>query len=221
MDEMNASVFQYLTEVYELEFEKILSGITLCYKMMRDDKVPVPLNDENGIRDILLLRYLKNRKIREKFGLIEFRFIREVPEDSTQGRVDIRILSKNDFENDDAYYVVECKRIDNKNLTGTTGLNAEYIKNGIIRFVTEYYSSFYRVNGMIGFVVDKMDINENISNLNQLLNSHFANANTVTCITPLHFINELQFQYFSIHEVLNNRRLKLYLLIFDFSASDN
>lgn len=221
MANLNASAFQYSIEVYEIEFEKILVGVTSCYKMMLADHVSVPLNDENSIRDILLLNYLKNRTIKKKCGLTNYRFDREIPEDRTQGRVDIRILTKNDFEKDEAYYVIECKRIENKNLAGLSGLNAEYIKNGIIRFVTAYYSSYYRVNGMLGFVVEPMDIDANIKNINNLLKHNFSNANTITFLTALNFIKNFEYQYYSIHQVINNNSIKLYHLMFDFSAIMN
>ena len=77
------------------------------------------------------------------------------------GRVDIRILLKNDFEKDDAYYIIECKWI-----TGTCDLNRKYIKEGVARFVTQKYSSYYGRNIMLGFVqgefepVDKSGMTE-------------------------------------------------------------
>ena len=66
--------------------------------------------------------------------LNDFYFDKEVPEQD--GRADIKVLTRNCFEDDDAYYIIECKRLDNINTTGIAGLNAEYIKNGICRFVT-------------------------------------------------------------------------------------
>jgi len=60
LNRIDASSFDYSLEIYEVEFKNILSGITFCYKMMIKDKVNVPANDENKIRDILLLKYLKN-----------------------------------------------------------------------------------------------------------------------------------------------------------------
>ena len=56
----------------------------------------------------------------------------------SNGRIDIRIIAKNDFEIDDAYYTIECKRLDNQNLLGETGLNAKYVKEGIKRFTIDH-----------------------------------------------------------------------------------
>ncbi|GFI04042.1 hypothetical protein IMSAGC005_02886 [Lachnospiraceae bacterium] len=70
--------------------------------------------------------------------------------------MDIRILLKSDFEKEDAYYVIECKRID-----GTSDLNKKYVKEGVASFVTQKYSSYYGRNIMLGFVVKKIDMSAN------------------------------------------------------------
>ncbi len=221
MDNLNAFVFQYINEPYELEFERILTGITACYKMMIKDNISVPSNDENRIRDILLLDYLKKRDIKKRVNLSDYRFDREIPEDFTKGRVDIRIISKNDFEIDEAYYSIECKRLDNKNLMGTTGLNAKYIKNGILRFIGRQYSAFYGVNGMIGFVVEQMNIDNNIKSINGLLTNNFKTANTQKKLTPVGFIKKFKYSYFSTHKDIQDKKIKLYHLMFDFSTNLN
>ena len=109
--------------------------------------------------------------------------------------------------------------MDNKNLNGTTGLNAKYIKNGIMRFLTGKYSTNKKLNGMIGFVVESMNINSNITNINTLLKNKFPNTNTETFLTTLNFIKDFQHQYFSIHRDLKANKIKLYHLMFDFSAN--
>lgn len=216
---LDASLFASSPEIYETEFENILTGITACYQMMVKDKVSVPTKDENGIRDILLLNYLKNRKIKTNTKLTNYRFDREIPEDYTKGRVDIRVITRNDFELDEAYYTIECKRLDNKNTTGTSGLNGEYIKEGIMRFITEYYSSYYGLNGMIGFIVARMNIADNIQNINRLLKYDFKNANTKNNIKSVNFIEKFKYAYCSIHEDNKKKEIKLYHLMFDFSKN--
>lgn len=219
MDKLNASIFQYNNESYEIEFEKILNGITACYKMMLQDKVSVPSNDENRIRDIILLDYLKKRDIKNKVKLTNYRFDREISEDFTKGRVDIRIISKNDFENDDAYYIIECKRLDNKAIIGASGLNAKYIEDGIMRFVRELYSSYYGINGMIGFIVEPLDIANNVNSINQLLTNSFKVANIRKKLTQADFIKNFKYSYFSIHKNYSGKEVKLYHLMFDFSGN--
>ena len=99
---IDASSFDHSIEFYQVEFENILGGIVYCYKIMLKNKNPVPANDENKIRDILLFNYLKKRDIKTKAQLTNYRFDRETLEDTTNGRVDIRIISKKDFEIDEA-----------------------------------------------------------------------------------------------------------------------
>ena len=215
-NEIDASPFEFDSMFYDQEFEIILCKITLCYQMMINDDVKVP-NDENEIRDVLLLNYLKNDEIRKIIGLTDYQFDREVPEDNTLGRPDIRIITLDTLKIQAAYYIIECKRLNNQNLYGTSGLNAEYIIEGIIRFVKSKYSIYYRVNGMIGFVVEDMDIDQNIENINKLLLQNFPEANTKTILSKTSFIDNFEFQYYSIHSDKKNSKFKLYHLMFDFS----
>lgn len=220
INEIDASGFKYSIETYEKEFLKILTGIIFCYKMMIKDGILVPANDENRIRDILRKNYLNNRKIRDITGFSgKYNFDREVPEDNDTGRVDIKITTQNTLIEPEAYYIIECKRLDNINLTGSSGLNAEYIKRGILRFVNRKYSSYYGLNGMVGFVVAKMNIDNNIKNINKLLNNYFTSANTKQKLTPSKFVNDFEFSYLSIHIDNTKRIFKIYHLMFDFSEN--
>jgi len=185
---------------------------------MLSDEVKVT-NDENEIRDVLHKNYLNNNKIRNDLGLIDYLFDPEVPEASTKGRTDIKIQTNNTFLDTSAYYIIECKRLDNKNLTGQTGLNAKYIANGIIRFVEGKYSTYRDLNGMIGFVVETMDIQKNIQNINNLLNDYFLDANTEKSLKLDSFVAHFKHQYHSTHRDLNSKKFDLYHLMFDFSKN--
>ncbi len=157
---------------------------------MVTDKKLVPSNSENKIRDILL-EYLKDNKNRNEYCNINgYRFDKEVDENT--GRVDIKIININDFEEHNAYYIIECKRLD-----GNKTLNVAYINDGIKRFTTNHYSSYYGVNGMIGFIVRKIDIDKNISKIGNFFN-----------------ISEANKLYGSSHA-----NLKLYHLMMDFSGN--
>lgn len=218
LDNLNASRFDQTPNFYEDEFECVLIGITLCYQMMINDGALVP-NDENKIRDILLTDYLKNNMIRNQVRLTEYLFDREVPEDNSVGRTDIKIQTQNTFIDTQAYYTIECKRLDNQNITGTSGLNAKYIEEGIMRFISRKYSAFHGINGMIGFIVERMNIGGNIANINRLLQDNFTNANTGVPLTEVAFIENFDYQYYSEHFDIENRKLKLYHLMFDFSSN--
>lgn len=158
--------------VKESTYEKIGSYIFICCEEMKNDlyalekKLP---NDENKIRNHLLENYLDDNYCRRKHNMMMFHFDSEIPEKYNEealtydGRVDIRIVSQNEwFGNREAIYFVECKRIDGKNR-----LNNEYVLNGIKRFVVSppHYSSYYRKNYMLGFVVRKIEIEDNIKKI--------------------------------------------------------
>lgn len=215
MFSLDASAYTESSFIYEYEFEKILSKIVICYQMMIKTTFTLD-NNENAIRDYLLLNYLKDDTLRRDIDLLDYHFEREVPEDSSMGRTDIKIISKNTFEIQDAYYLIECKRLNNININGSTGLNAEYIKNGICRYTSNYYKSYYRVNGMIAFVVDEMNIHENIKILNKLMTTSFTNLKVKKEITKANFVDNFDYHYHSEHIDDDNNILKLYHLIFDF-----
>jgi len=217
---LDSSAFPGSTDFYIGEFENFLTMAVCCYKMMIDNGDTVP-NKENKIRDILYNRYLNDNSVRNQIG-IYFNIVCEPAEyinGECSGYVDLRIFSKNSLTDTSAYYIIECKRLDNQNLNGTTGLNAEYIKNGIMRFVGGKYSTNKYLNGMIGFVVEKMDIPANIININKLLRNNLSDANTETVLTFHNFIKDFKYQYYSIHKDIKDRKIKLYHLMFDFSAN--
>ena len=152
--DLNASSFNKSKQINTTEqFNLLLTFIYKCYELMILDKVKVPANDENKIRDILLDDYLNNNEIRHQYS-IDFIFNPEVPEQD--GRCDIKVQTLNSFVDTKAYYLFECKRID-----GKSNLNNSYVNDGIKRFTTkyksttykEYYSSYYGVNAMIGFII--------------------------------------------------------------------
>lgn len=161
-----------LKALYRANFEKITTYILDICELIVEDyerknfKLP---NDENKIRSIMLEEYMKTQK--GFYGMADYRFELEVPENYAGngqhiGRVDIRIFLKSDFEKEDAYYIIECKRID-----GTTDLNKKYVKEGVARFVTQKYSSYYGRNIMLGFVVKKIDISANAKLIEEIQNA--------------------------------------------------
>jgi len=214
---LDAKNFDGSIQFYDTSFEDFLSKLTTCYKMMISDKVILD-NDENNIRNVLLLKYLKNNQVRQQIGFSQWLFDREVQEDHSVGRTDIKISSIDTFSEQEAYYIIECKRLDNVNTSGVSGLNAEYIKNGISRFIQRYYSSYFRVNAMIGFIVNEMDIHLNTDKINILLKAS-TTINTTKEITKDNFICDFKYHYHSEHYDKNNDGLKIYHLMFDFSGN--
>jgi len=215
-NKLNASSHKNNPQIYNEEFINLLDKIVLCYKIMLKDRGQLE-NNENKIRDELLINYLNNNAVREKIKLKNFIFNREVPEDNSVGRTDIKIQTINSFVETSAYYIIECKRLDNVNLNGASGLNAEYVKEGIMRFVTGYYSCYYRVNGMIGFIVKQLDIHANSSEINCIIKQQYPQSNTRQNLQQVSLIQDFEFLYSSIHSIASNREIKLYHLMLDFS----
>lgn len=215
--ELNASGFLYNGTFYNAEFEEILSKIIICYNLMLIDKVSLS-NDENSIRDIFLINYLKNNAVRKKTNLTDYLLDREVPEDFTIGRTDIKIQTLNTFQDTSAYYIIECKRLDSTNANGSTGLNAKYIENGIYRFASKYYSIHNKVNGMIGFIVHPIDINQNVTSINNLLKTTFADAGTIQELKYREIVSGYDFSYCSTHSVEDNN-VVIYHLMLDCSKN--
>jgi hypothetical protein len=213
--ELSASGYDYNGIFYNAEFEDILSKIIACNHLMLADNESLT-NDENAIRDVLYLNYLNNDAVRKYVGLQHYYFDRETKEDRTIGRTDIRILTANSFLETAAYYIIECKRLDAANPNGKTGLNAKYIENGIYRFASLYYSTHNKTNGMIGFVVESMDINKNVSSINNLLATSFSAANTTQDLQFREVVVDFDYSYCSCHNVDGNSVL-LYHLMFDLS----
>ena len=215
--ELNASGYEYNGIFYTAEFEDILSKIIICYKLMIADNVSLT-NDENTIRDVLLINYLKDNSIRKKIKLNDYLFDREVPEDRSIGRTDLKIQTLNTFQDTSAYYIIECKRLNAINLNGTTGLNAKYIKDGMYRFASTTYSTHYKTNGMIGFVVEPIDISANVRSINNLLATNFSEANTTQDLQYREIVTNFGFSYCSCHNVSEDS-VVLYHLMFNFSEN--
>ena len=67
---LSASVYEDSVVIYNEEFEKILTKVIVCYNLMLTDKVQL-INDENSIRDVLLLNYLKDNTVRKMIALTD------------------------------------------------------------------------------------------------------------------------------------------------------
>ncbi len=168
-----------LNEVYRDElFQRIEDSIVKACELMVCDCIKEGClldNHEEKIRTYLVHNYLNNDDKKDDLGLngIKIRFDIEILEgyDTTAinyaGRTDIRIVSDDWFKNRNAYYIVECKRLDGGNV-----LNTLYVKEGVQRFVGDLpkYSSFYNKNIMLGFCVKKHDIKNNVIKIENIHN---------------------------------------------------
>lgn len=220
---LNASSFTYSPVRRDSYFESILRACVIVYQsIISTTKVQ---NNENEIRDEFI-KYLQDINFKKQHELKNLKFDPETRENS--GRADIRVLpTKDEYIDDDEYYLIECKRLDNKRLKGKSGLNAEYVKNGICRFVNNnYYSSFFGCNAMFGFLIAPVNIpSDIIGNINTLMSSSFlndkkqvVNANATRKLTYENFANTYPYSYISQHKYsASGNSINLYHLIFDFS----
>lgn len=163
--------FQYASALRRGRLLVILCEINGVADLIKQNEQLI--NDENSITQRIVEWLQNNDYRRARTELLNYYFEREAPENS--GRVDIKVMiNQESFADTRAYYTIECKRLDAKYQTGLSGLNAEYIKNGICRFVRDdYYTSYFGESGMLGFVVEAMNIESNIDCINLLLNKNY------------------------------------------------
>lgn len=220
---LNAASFVYSQTRSDFYFESILTTCVDVYNAIIASAIQLA-NDENKIRDEFL-KYLQDMCFKQSHELKNLKFDKETSENT--GRADIRVLpTKAEYINDEEYYIIECKRLDSKNLYGASGLNAEYVKNGICRFVSGYYSAYYGCNAMFGFVVEHVDMeNDIVNSINSMLtvtmtNDHDidVNANVIQQMCYQGFTNNYYpYSYISTHAHISGKELVLYHLMFDFS----
>ena len=213
---LDASNFEGSVPFYDANFQYIMHKISVCYSMIVSSKVQLS-KDENFIRDVLVNDYLNNNLIKENLKLNYF-FNPEVPEKNIK-RPDIKIQSPNDIYKTEAYYSIECKVLDNKNVKGASGLNAKYIKNGIRRFTDKEYTSHFRINGMIGFIIEEMNIHQNTDDINSLLESSFGHIKTTKPLTNEKYFDDFEYHYSSIHDDIDNFQLRIHHLMLDLSTN--
>jgi hypothetical protein len=168
------------------------------------DNQDVPKH-EDEITRILVDKYL--------IKLDSYTFKRE--KGNNLGIVDIYIVE--DFSNDKPDFIIECKVLNNTNLQGVNGRNAEYIKNGIYRFLNGHYSldnNFY-INAMVGFIIDDLDFIKNIDNLNLVSKNIIGEVVDITKEITLEEPN----LYKSIYRTIREKNFTIYHLMMDFSKS--
>lgn len=177
--------------VKEKVFDEISAYILFCCNQMKKELIStgkrIP-NDENLIRNYLLENYLDDNVVRRKHNMSMFHFLSEIQEnfdDSSLnyvGRVDIKIMNQNEwFEDRDAAYIVECKRLD-----GKSHLNHLYVQKGIKRFVVypPHYNSYYEKNFMLGFITEKISINRIVEQI-QTIQRKDGNIEIITDFTKV------------------------------------
>lgn len=199
---MDASVFGYGETFRLLQLQGIVRDICNVYMMICNSGKKMP-NDENAIRDTFG-KYLQCDTYKEtSTDTVRFYQVDTEIREGTHGRTDIRFLKVKEYEGQQVYYTVECKRLD-----GTGRLCKEYADNGIRRFTTGKYSTPLGCNAMMGFVVCAIDLTATIDKVNGHLT---ASENLKTQYTEMAPMISLE----SLHQT--PQRFVLYHLWTDFS----
>jgi len=214
---MGANKLKKKVDIFVSNFELIMSKVYQCYLLMIDDFPSIP-NNEIEIHNRLYKDYLNKTSILSRFGIKEYFFDFEVPQLDENykiiGRTDIKVYHNKDRElNRDAVYTIELKRID-----GGMTLNREYIKEGIQRFTLGKYPSFFSIFGMLGFVVNQIDIDKNVTEINKLLGTDYYQPQTIKYLQP-DFITNCSYQ--SEHKDLSDKNLTAYHQFWNFSKIVN
>lgn len=202
-NQLDASNFDMARDVYIHDFKNLLLKIYACYEKMLNTENNIPVC-ENKIRNLLVDNYLSKE-------ISDYTFKKE--EKNNLGRVDIYIIDN--LYSTKPHFIIECKLLDDKNTDGVQGLNAEYIKNGIQRILTEYYyvENNYFTNAMIGFIVKNINAEDNIQKINVLVEKLLKNLIHI----KQNISKDKPNLYQSIYKTLANKEFVVYHLMMDFS----
>jgi hypothetical protein len=197
-------------------FSLIISHISQCCEKMREDCKTTGnslYNHEDKISNRLVERYLDVNSL----GL---RFVLQKPEhydaetDTHKGRTDITVVSSDWLKNHDAYYIIECKRID-----GKLRLNREYVSEGISRFVMSplpKYHSYYGRNIILGYVVQAINIGDNTRRIDSIQREILIDV-AIGEMSLVYDNGNGFYRYRCLYQTSGNLNLELAHLFYDFS----
>ncbi|MHB9022627.1 MAG: hypothetical protein ACYC7E_00400 [Armatimonadota bacterium] len=129
---------------------EVLSLVLECWEKMSS---PEPDETEDNIT-IALCRVLKqNRTARGLMFQISTQVVELDPTPGENlGRLDIAFIPL--VPREDIYFCIECKRLNVFKNGHLRTYASEYVRLGMLRFVTGQYSRMVRHGGMIGYVLD-------------------------------------------------------------------
>jgi len=217
---LGADNFIYNQQNFEGELKYVLRFIIKSFEsiVLENDTVS---NRETRITGHLVEKYLKNRRFQRQNDFEGYLFDREVAagvdenyEDT--GYLDIKVSMQHTFQDPDAVFTIECKRLDS-----TKNLNRKYVEEGMMRFITMKYPSRLGANAMLGFCVSSFDCNQNVDNINKIISAEFPQSNTIKAITPYSLVNTFSASYSSEHQYTSENpanKVVLYHLMLDYSS---
>jgi hypothetical protein len=200
---MDATVFAYRELFRMTQLQGILLDIYNVYLLICKTGKQMP-NNENAIRDALC-DYLQNDNYKNNYtDVVRCYHVDTEAREGEHGRTDIRFLKVKDYEGQQVYYTIECKRLD-----GGSHLCKEYVENGIRRFTIGKYPTYLGCNAMLGFIVCAIDLGETVRRVNGYLD---ATEHLKTQSTAISSMVRLESQHTA------SRRFMLYHLWTDFSG---
>jgi hypothetical protein len=114
---------------------------------------PDPMSSEDRITDELWRALIRNRDVRRLPFKIRTQVVELAPaEGAGGGRMDIifDVL----VPREDIYFCLECKRLNVPQNGGIRANATEYVRAGMLRFVSGRYSNAVRHGGMIAYVIN-------------------------------------------------------------------
>lgn len=163
---MDATVFAYRESFRMNQLQGILHDVCNVYLLICKTGKKVS-NNENAIRDALCY-YLQNDSYKNNYtDVVKCYHVDTEAREGEHGRTDIRFLKVKDYEGQQVYYTIECKRLD-----GSRHLCKEYVDNGIRRFTTGKYPTYLGCNAMLGFVVCAIDLVATVDKVNGHLDDY-------------------------------------------------
>ena len=162
---MDATVFAFKEPFRMTQLQGLMRDICNVYLLICKAKKNVS-NNENAIRDAIC-DYLQNDSYKNNHtDVVRCYHVDTEAREGEHGRTDIRFLKVKDYEGQQVYYTIECKRLD-----GGSHLCKEYVENGIRRFTTGKYPTYLGCNAMLGFVVCAIDLGATVDLVNIHLNT--------------------------------------------------
>ena len=118
-------------------------------------EMPAPASDEkeDNITEALCRALRQNRTARDLMFTIDYQFVELDPaEGEDLGRLDIAFRPL--IPREDIYFCLETKRLNVMKNCEIRAYASEYVRFGMMRFVTGQYAKAVRHGGMIGYVLD-------------------------------------------------------------------
>ena len=133
--------------------QRLLERIAAVWPICAANLPTQPLEDQVTINLVALL--LKDSVVRRLCHWIEYQFEPFGTDANgtkfSKGIIDLAVLL--DWERE-RYLAYECKRLNVTGQTGRRSLAADYVIDGMMRFITEQYAEALPIGCMLGYVID-------------------------------------------------------------------